>query len=113
MRLPAFAFCILALGTTPVLAAPDWNGTWVGNWQSADQNGVQVIMAGNVATGIFWNGDYLSDELHSHVSTDGKTLTITWDHGSAILIRDGDSAAHIVIHEPGHRDTAFAVKLDK
>jgi hypothetical protein len=113
MRLPAFAFCIFALAATPALAAPDWNGTWVGNWQSADGNGIQVMMAGNDATGIFWNGDYLPDELHSVASADGKTLTITWNHSSATLVRDGESAAHIVIHEPGHRDSAFTVMLDK
>ena len=96
----------------PALAASDWNGTWVGNWQSADQNGVQVMMAGNEATGIYWNGDYLPDQLHSAVSPDGKILTITWARSSAVLTRDGAETAHIVIHQPGKPDAAFAVKLD-
>ena len=103
---------VIAITATPAFAAPDWNGTWVGNWQSADGNGIQVMMAGNEATGIYWRGDYLPDELHSAVSSDGKTLTITWDHSSAVLKRTGDSTAQLVIHEPDHPDSAFAGKLD-
>jgi len=102
----------LILLLVPTFAtAADWNGTWAGNWQDGD--GVQIIMAGNEAIGIFWHGDYLPDELHASVSSDGKTLTITWDHASAVLTRDGDADAHVVIREPGHADAAFAVKRDR
>jgi hypothetical protein len=111
MKTP-LAFVALALMTTSAFAATDWNGTWVGNWSGAGSNGVQIMMAGNVATGIFWNGDYLPDELHAKVSADGKTLTITWDHSSATLTRDGAETAHAVIREPGKPDAAFAVKID-
>jgi hypothetical protein len=106
----ALAMFALASLTTPAFAAADWNGTWVGNWQDGD--GVQIIMAGNEASGIFWHGDYLPDTPKSAVSPDGKTLTITWDHGSAVLTRDGAETAHVVIREPGHPDAAFPVKLD-
>ncbi|HEY4942959.1 MAG TPA: hypothetical protein VII56_16140 [Rhizomicrobium sp.] len=112
MRILSLAMFLLAGLVTPALAAADWNGTWVGNWQSADGNGVQIMMAGNVATGIFWNGDYLPDELHASVSADGKTLTITWDHASAVLTRSGAETADAVIHEPGKPDAKFAVKID-
>jgi len=105
----AAAFALLVL-ITPALAAPDWNGTWVGNWRGGD--GVQIMMAGNEAAGIFWRGDYLPDDLHSAVSTDGKTLTITWDHASAVLTRDGAETAQVTIREPGHPDASFPVKID-
>ena len=105
------AFLATVFTAVPAFAARDWNGTWVGNWQKG--NGIQLIMAGDEAIGIYWKGDYLPDELHSKVSADGKTLTVTWDHGSAVLNRTGEETADIVIHEPGHPDAAFAVKLDR
>ena len=110
-RLAALLILLAAIFATPTFAAQDWNGTWIGNWQDGD--GIQVIVAGNDATGIFWNGDYLPDALHSAVSDGGKALTISWDHGNAILTRTGDDTANIAVHEPGRPDAAFAVKLDK
>src|SRR5215467_9323402 len=103
---------VLLLMTSPAFAAGDWNGTWVGNWNAPGGNGVQIAMAGNVATGIFWNGDYLPDDLQSKVSADGKTLTITWGKSSAVLTRIGAETANAVIHEPGKPDTKFPVKID-
>jgi hypothetical protein len=88
----------------------DWNGTWAGNWKQGD--GIQVIMAGNVATGIFLHGDYLPDDLHASVSPDGKTLTILWNGSSAVLQRDTTTTAHITIHESGRPGAAFDVKRD-
>jgi hypothetical protein len=88
----------------------DWNGTWAGNWKHGD--GIQIIMAGNVATGIFLHGDYLPDDLRASVSPDGKTLTIRWGGSSAVLKRDTATTAHIAIHESGHADAAFAVTRD-
>ncbi len=109
MKIRALAL-LFAIMTTPALAASDWNGTWAGNWQGGD--GIQLIMAGNDAIGIYLHGDYLSDELNAKVSTDGKTLTINWAHGNAVLTRDGDEAAHITIREPGKPAASFSVKRD-
>ncbi len=101
----------LLLAAAPARAGGDWNGTWVGNWQGGD--GVQLIMAGNVATGMFWHGDYLPDELQSKVSGNGKTLTITWDHSTAVLTRDENGeTGFIAISEPGRKLVMFPVKVD-
>ena len=51
----------LAMITTASFAAPDWNGTWAGNWQGGD--GIQLIMAGNDPIGIYLHGDHLSEEF--------------------------------------------------
>jgi hypothetical protein len=103
-------FAALVL-TAPARAGGDWNGTWVGNWQGGD--GVQLIMAGDVATGMFWHGDYLPDDLHSKVSRDDRTLTITWDHSSAVLTRDENGeTGFIAISEPGRKLVMFPVKID-
>ncbi|HEX4304191.1 MAG TPA: hypothetical protein VHZ78_15445 [Rhizomicrobium sp.] len=105
-------FLFLLFAALPAFAASDWDGTWAGNWQGGD--GVQVIMAGNVATGIFWHGDYLPDALHSTISHGGKTLTITWDHSTAVLTRDENSeTGFIAIREPGGKLAMFPVKLDR
>ena len=109
MKRSLFAL-LFALIPLPAFAGSDWNGTWVGNWQGGD--GVQIMMAGNTCTGIFWHGDYLPDDPHTDVSPDGKTLTITWDHSSAVLTRDGAQSARATITEPGHTPLTFAVKID-
>jgi hypothetical protein len=106
------ALLALVLMTSSAFARSDWNGTWVGNWSGANSNGIQIAMAGNVVTGIFWNGDYLPDALQSRVSPDGKTLTITWGKSSAVLTRSGAETANAVIHEPGKPDAKFPVKID-
>jgi hypothetical protein len=85
-----------------------WNGTWVGNWTNGD--GAQIIFAGDEFIGLYWRGDYLSD-AHAAVSPAG-IVTISWPSGSATLTRDGDTTAHIVIHEPGKTDTSFALKRE-
>jgi hypothetical protein len=102
---------LFAVIVSPAFAADDWNGTWAGNW-GTNGDGVQIIMAGNTATGIFWHGDYLPDELQASVSPDGKTLTITWAKSSAVLTRDGAETAQVVMHEPGKPDAKFPVKID-
>jgi hypothetical protein len=106
----AIASLLFVASMAPTLAASDWNGTWAGNWKDGD--GVQIVMAGNDVTGMFWHGDYLSGDLHSAVSSDGKTLAITWDHASAVLTRVDAQTAHVVIHEPKQPDAAFDVKRD-
>ncbi len=102
-------FVLLLLSCTAAFAAPDWNGMWIGNWNTG--NGTQIIFAGNEFTGIFWEGDYVPDAVGT-VSKDGKTVAITWAGASATLTRDGDTTGHIVIHEKGKPDAAFAVKKD-
>ena len=104
---------IMAVLVTPAFAASDWNGTWVGNWDN-NGDGVQIIMAGNTAVGLFWHGDYVPDELQSSVH--GSALTITWgpngNASSAILTRESTSTAHVVMHEPGRGIVEFSVRLD-
>lgn len=109
MKRPLLALLLL-LVPLPAFAGSDWNGTWVGNWHGGD--GVQIMMAGNTCTGMFWHGDYLPDEMHASVSPDGKTLTITWHHSSAVLTRDGAESARATISEPDHTPLTFAVKID-
>jgi hypothetical protein len=109
----AFLALILAVVASPAFASSDWNGTWVGNWAN-NGDGVQIIMAGNTAVGLFWHGDYVPDELHASVS--GDTLTITWgpagNTSNAILTRESASTAHVVMHQPGRGIVEFSVRLD-
>ena len=102
---------LLGVIVSPAFAADDWNGTWAGNWAN-NSDGVQIIMAGNTAIGLYWHGDYVPDDLHAAVSPDGATLTITWAQSRAVLTRDGAQTAQVVMHEPGKPDLAFAVKID-
>jgi len=115
MKLALLAL-ILAVAASPAFAAADWNGTWVGNWDNKG-DGVQIIMAGNTAVGLFWHGDYIPDELHADMTGGGTTLTITWgpngNTSSAILTRESASTAHVVMHEPGRGIVEFSVRLDR
>ena len=92
------------------LADAGWNGTWVGNWDT--KNGTQIVFAGDTFITMYWNGDYLSDAAGA-LSQGGKEVTITWTGGQAVLTRDGDAAARIVIREKGKPDAAFALKKDE
>ena len=103
----AIAFFATMLFASAALA--DWNGTWVGNWQGG--HGSQIVFAGDTFISIFWNNDYVSDATGA-VSKDGKTVTIKWIGASATITRDGPAAAHIIIHEHGKPDAAFALKPD-
>ena len=87
----------------------NWNGTWVGNWQTG--HGIQVIFAGNDLIGVYWHDNYV--ETAASASADGLTMTISWSGVRAVLTRDGPEAAHIVIHETGRPDTAFALTRDR
>lgn len=111
MKRIAAALLALILLEVPAMAASDWNGTWVGNWEHGD--GVQIIMAGNTVTGIFRHGDYLPGDLHAAVSADGQILSITGDGLHAVLTRADDAHANAVISEPGKPDEKFPVALDK
>ena len=87
----------------------DWNGTWVGNWQTG--HGIQIIFAGNDLIGVFWEDDYVQDAQGS-LGDGGASVTITWAGVRAVLSRDGPEAAHIVIRETGRPDTTFPVTRD-
>ena len=76
MKLALLAL-ILAVAASPAFAAADWNGTWVGNWDNKG-DGVQIIMAGNTAIGLFWHGDYIPDELHADMTGGGTTLRLSF-----------------------------------
>jgi hypothetical protein len=114
MRLALLALVSAALlvltGGASMAAARSWNGTWVGNWENGG-NGTQIVFAGETFISIYWNGDYVSD-ADGTVSKDGSTVTITWSGAKAVLTRDGDTTAHIVIQEKGNPEVRFAVKKD-
>ena len=113
MRLVPLALvgaALLMMASGAAAAARSWNGTWIGNWDKGG-NGTQIVFAGETFISIYWNGDYVSDADGS-VSKDGSTVTITWTGAKAVLTRDGDTTAHIVIQEKGKPDVKFAVKKD-
>jgi len=105
-----FLALFLVFSTAAFAASLSWNGTWVGNWDKGG-SGTQIVFAGETFISIYWDGDYVSD-AQGAVSKDGKTVTITWTGAHAVLTRDGETAAHIVIREKGKPDAAFAVKRD-
>lgn len=101
---------LLAMGAAASAAtARSWNGTWAGNWQGGD--GTQIVFAGETFISIYWGGDYVSD-AEGTVSKDGSSVTITWKDAKAVLTRDGETTAHVVIQEKGKPDVKFAVKKD-
>ena len=105
-----FLFTACAMAESSLAhAAADWNGTWIGNWQSG--HGTQIIFAGNDFIGMYWNGDYLED-TRATLSGDGKVVTVTWAGSQAVISRDGDAAAHIAIHEKGKPDASFPLKKE-
>ena len=95
--------------TSGVAQQADWNGTWVGNWETG--HGTQIIFAGNDFIGIYWNDDYV-ENAEASVSTDGKTVTITWPGARALLTRDSVNAVHMVIRETGRPDVSFLLTRD-
>ena len=106
--LTGLAIVLLAAALAPASAAPDWNGTWIGNWK--DGNGTQIVFTGSTFISIYWDGDYIGDAT-GEVSADGKTAKIAWKGGSAVITRDG-AAAHIVITEKGKPSKAFPLRRD-
>jgi hypothetical protein len=104
-----FVLVLIGAGSASA-ASPSWNGTWIGNWDKGG-NGTQIVFAGETFISIYWDGDYVSD-AQGATSKDGKTVTITWTGAKAVLARDGETTGHIVIHETGKPDAAFAVKRD-
>jgi hypothetical protein len=103
-----YAACAMAEASL-AQAAADWNGTWIGNWQNGQ--GTQIIFAGNDFIGMYWNGDYLED-TRATLSAGDKVVTVAWPNSQAVITRDGDTAAHIVIHEKGKPDASFPLKKE-
>lgn len=113
MRMAALALMgatVLAMAAIASAAsARSWNGTWAGNWDQGQ--GTQIVFAGETFISIYWDGDYVSD-AEGTASKDGASVTITWTGAKAVLTRDGDTTAHVVIQEKGKPDVTFSVKKD-
>ena len=97
-RRASLAF-VLALSAAWPAAAQDathpWDATWVGDWDSANDNGVQVIVTGDQVIGFFLNGDYLLPSATSPIAADGS-LAFKWDKGHGTLKVDGDKRELVV-----------------
>jgi hypothetical protein len=72
-----------------------FEGTWGG---AQGEVTAQVIIAGGEIIGFYWRGDY-TDARDATPSADGRSLSFTFDGGSATLTLTGDRAAAIVITE--------------
>ena len=79
-----------------------WDATWVGDWDSPDDNGVQVIVAGDQVVGFFIHGDYVDPDSISPPGADGS-LAFTWAKGKATLKIDGDTR-ELVVDENGQAE---------
>lgn len=107
----AIVWILFLFASSMVLAQQQssWNGTWVGNWENG--HGAQLIFAGDELIAVYWHYDYIAD-VHSSAAPGGAALAIYWPSVQAFLTRDGENAAHIVIHETGQPDVSFALKRD-
>ncbi len=105
-----FLALLLSLAPLSAFAAQDWDGSWVGNWQTGD--GVQIIIIDSTIAGMYWRGGYLDDNLRGEVSGDGKSYVITWSKSRAVLTHASDRILDITIHEPGRPDVKFPLSLD-
>jgi hypothetical protein len=101
---------LLATVVTLSLAAPaaaqdashPWDATWVGDWDSPDDSGVQVIVTGDQVVGFFIHGDYVMPDSTAPIGADGS-LGFTWANGKATLKMDGD-ARELVVDEKGQAE---------
>jgi hypothetical protein len=87
---------LLALGAGGALAAPSWDGTWAGGWDSGD--GIQIIVAGNKVIGVGRDMDY-PEILSSDASPEGSMLCVWWIGGDGFLQRTGDREARLTLRE--------------
>jgi hypothetical protein len=110
---PCLAIIWILCAAAPSMASAQqqssWNGTWAGNWENG--RGTQIIFVGDELIAVYWHDDYVGDAKSSS-SPDGTVLTITWPDVRALLTRDGENAAHIVLHETGQPDVSFSLKRD-
>jgi hypothetical protein len=109
LRPGLLAACLgLALAES-TLAAPSWDGTWVGGWEEGD--GIQIIVAGEKVTDV-GRGDAYPEVLSTDVSRDGSMLVFWWVGGDALLQRVSDRKATISMRERERPVRSFAVKRE-
>jgi hypothetical protein len=102
------ALLLLALLLAPLrpVAAQDashpWDATWVGDWDSPDDSGVQVIVTEDQVVGFFIHGDYVTPTATDPLAADGS-LAFTWANGKATLKTDGDNR-ELVVDENGQAE---------
>jgi hypothetical protein len=87
-------------------AAPSWDGTWAGGWETGD--GVQIIIVGDKVIGVGRGMEY-PDLLGSQVSVDGSMLSVAWIGGDGMLERTGDRDAAFTMRERGKPVRKFVV----
>ncbi|HVZ13962.1 MAG TPA: hypothetical protein VG894_05830 [Bauldia sp.] len=105
MRIFLLMLALLVAPLQPVAAQSTdhpWDATWVGDWDSADDDGVQVIVTGDQVVGFFIHGDYVEPDSTAPLAADGS-LAFTWPNGKATLRMDGD-ARELVVDENGHAE---------
>jgi hypothetical protein len=101
--LAAFLGLFFAAGA---LAAPSWDGTWVGGWEEGD--GIQIIIAGNKVIGVA-RGDLYPEILSSAVSPEGRMLSFWWIGGDGFLQRTDDRDATLTMRERNKAERSFVV----
>jgi hypothetical protein len=105
-RRGVFAVLLVMSSATGSLAAPSWDGTWVGGWEAGD--GIQIIIAGDNVIGV-GRGDVYRDVLSSQASPEGRMFSFSWVGGDGFLQRTGDRDATLVLRERGRAERRFVV----
>jgi hypothetical protein len=102
-------FAAALLAATAASATDAWDGTWVGGWDAG--HGVQLIVGGDEALGLDWDGEYVS-ELTSSIGADGKTMTIHWPAADATATLTDDGIA-FVVHPAGKPIVTLTLTPDR
>jgi hypothetical protein len=97
----AVAFFIVGSAAAQDASHP-WDATWVGDWDSPDDSGVQIIVTGDQVVGFFIHGDYVMPDSTAPLGADGS-LGFTWANGKATLKMDGDTR-ELVVDENGQAE---------
>jgi hypothetical protein len=93
----AFCGAAAALASTVVAAAPSFDGTWGG---AEGDLSAQVIVSGTSVIGFFWRTDY-AETRDAKLSADGRSLSFDFAGGRAVLTRDAETSATLVVTEGG------------
>jgi len=91
------------------LAAPSWDGSWVGGWENGD--GIQIIIAGNEVIAV-GRGDTYREILSSQASPEGRMLSFWWVGGDGFLQRTGDREATLTMRERDKAERTFVVRRE-
>ena len=93
------AFCggVAALAAPVAFPAPSFDGAWGG--ANGDLS-AQVIVAGGSVIGFFWRTDY-AETQNARLSADGARLSFDFAGGHAVLSRDTEATATLVVTEGG------------